>query len=523
MNSYFYTAVIGFGSGIVIQSFFPAPIFLILVCIPLFAVTFFISRKNTSITGIRFAAITLALLGASLGMFHYYLHEFLHRNTTLTEFVGKKAVFEGTVIAEPAEKESGIQLTVLIAKVNGKTLKRETKLLVTTDLYPKKKYGDSLKIEGTIEKPKNIVTDSGNPFDYISYLAENDIFYLSRRPHISTIATGKGNPVLATLFKTKQLFLAKISAVLAEPHASLMAGYLVSGRSALSQSLQDKFTEAGVVHTVALSGFNVTIIAQALATLFSPFPAIYGYILGSLGVILFVLMAGSGATIVRAGIMAILVVCAKALERDYDVVRSLTLAGLLMVLQNPMIVAFDTSFQLSFLSTIGLIFFSPPVAVYANKLPDKFKIRETVTATLATQIFVLPYILYKTGNLSIVALPVNLLILFTLPFTMLVGFLTGAAGFISIIIAWPFAFISYILLSYQLGVVNLFTALPFAALHLNGMPLWITLVWYVVYGMYLLSWYAKQNKNTSLVRHASAPAGAAASLGAGRASEEPLS
>lgn len=211
--------------------------------------------------------------------------------------------------------------------------------------------------------------------------------------------------------------------------------------------------------------------------------------LGSLSIILFAIMTGASATIVRASIMALLVIVARATHRTYAITRALFLAGFFMILHNPKILVFDSSFQLSFVATLGLIYLAPKIEQYFKLVPTKWQLREFATATVATQLFVLPLILYKMGELSLVALPVNMLILASVPLTMLFGFLTGMVGFIHIILSLPFAYVTHALLTYQLKVVDLFASLPFASLHIAPFPFWLALLIYIGYGILIWKLY----------------------------------
>ena len=194
-------------------------------------------------------------------------------------------------------------------------------------------------------------------------------------------------------------------------------------------------------------------------------------------------MTGGSATVIRASAMALLVVLAKATRRQYDITRALIIVGLFMIIQNPKILVFDSSFQLSFLATLALIYVSPIVEKKLQFITPRFKLREFATATISTQIFVLPLLLYKMGELSLVGLPVNILILAFIPLTMLFGFLAGALSFISVAISLPFAFASYALLSYELKVVEIFSSLPFASISIPYFPAWVMIGVYLAYGI----------------------------------------
>jgi len=119
-------------------------------------------------------------------------------------------------------------------------------------------------------------------------------------------------------------------------------------------------------------------------------------------------------------------------------------------------------------------------------ISEKFQLRQFATATVSTQIFVLPLLLYMTGELSLVALPVNLLILVVIPLTMLFGFVAGTVGLLSQLVALPFAFVAYSLLTYELWIVELFSSFAFASIQTPSIGILGVLLIYVVYAMVLV-------------------------------------
>ena len=156
-----------------------------------------------------------------------------------------------------------------------------------------------------------------------------------------------------------------------------------------------------------------------------------------------------------------------------------------MIILNPLVLVYDVSFQLSFIATVAVIFFAPRIEKYFLWITPRLGLRDIATVTSAVYIFVLPFILYKMGNLSLVALPANILILPFIPFTMLLGFLTGFLGLVWYIFAVPFGYISYLFLHYELGVINFFSHIPFASVSIPDFPLILTLLIYT-YFIYML-------------------------------------
>ena len=205
-----------------------------------------------------------------------------------------------------------------------------------------------------------------------------------------------------------------------------------------------------------------------------------GIVSGIIGIVAFAILAGGSATVVRASVMAILIYFAHMTGNVYRVTVALFIAGFFMLLQNPKLLRFDASFQLSFLATLGLIFIAPKIENYLKFVPKKFNLREVASATISAQIAVTPFILQNMGTFSIVALPVNLLILLTVPAAMLFGALAGVAGMISSILAMPFSWLTYAILEYELKVVEFFAKLPLAQINFDYVPLAVTFVLYAV-------------------------------------------
>lgn len=264
-----------------------------------------------------------------------------------------------------------------------------------------------------------------------------------------------------------------------------MGGLILGERSAFGADLREDFIRTGTIHIIALSGYNITIVAEWFMKLFTFLPQNLGIGAGIFAILLFILMTGGSSTAIRAGIMATLALVARATGRNYDVARILVLTGVLMIIFNPFLLVYDVSFQLSFIATVAVIFLAPKIEKYFGWVTKRFGLRDIVSVTVAAYIFVLPFILYKMGNLSLVALPANILVLPLIPLTMALGFFTGFFGLIWSTLALPFGFISYLLLHYELGVISILSNLSFASFSIPNFPLTVTLLIYA-YFMYRL-------------------------------------
>lgn len=479
----------GFVGGIFFHSFFDFgywfSLFVLLIGAMLFVYERFATRGSKAAFG-----IALFLFAAGIGLLRYDISDLSRGDSVLEGHIGQKISLRGVIIEEPDEREDTTRLIVAVEERKEADTWRtgeKTKVLLVVPLFSVYHYGDQIEFTGILKKPANFGNENGREFDYISYLAKDGIFYQMFYPDAEHVSFGHGNPVKRNLFALKNAFLARLGAVIPEPEASLAGGLIVGAKRSLGAELLDAFRTTGIIHIVVLSGYNVTIVAEAIMRVFSFLPRMFGIGLGALSIFSFAVMTGASATIIRASLMALLVILARATGRLYEITIALFFAAFIMLLANPKILVFDPSFQLSFLATLGLIYLAPRIEHYFNLVPSVWGLREFAVATVATQIFVLPLLLYQTGELSLVSLPVNLLILVFVPATMLFGFLTGAIGFVSAFLSLPFAFVSYTLLAYQLKVVELFAALPFASLSLPAFPGWLMILFYGLYGAGM--WY----------------------------------
>ncbi|MES2023395.1 MAG: ComEC/Rec2 family competence protein [Patescibacteria group bacterium] len=478
----FYFTCFGFALGVLLRSFvfvnFYTAIFAGVIAVFLLLFFTLISKNNQGIVA------SIFIITFSLGIIRFHIADepapYIYESQ-----VGSSVEFSGEIIDEPSIKEKNISLTVLLAPqgsasglLEAKPFPAKTEILITTDFAGDYKYGDEINFKGKLEKPENFMTDQGKEFDYVNYLRKDGIFYVMKYPKIEVISRGHGNFLKNILFSAKEKFLEKMNMAISEPESLLMGGLILGEKSSFSQALRQSFVNTGTIHIVALSGYNVTIVAEWIMKLFSFLPKNLGIGMGILSVILFIIMSGGSSTAIRAGVMAVLALFARATGRNYDVGRALVLAGIIMILFNPFVLAFDVSFQLSFIATIAVIFLSPRIEKYFLWVPKRFELRDIISVTCAAYIFVLPFILYKMGNLSLVALPANIMILPFIPITMIFGFLTGFAGIIWHFLALPFGYVSYFLLHYELSTISFFSNLPFASFSIPNFPLILTLVIY---------------------------------------------
>ncbi len=407
---------------------------------------------------------------------------------TIGDCLKKSVNGSGPITEEPMRTDTGQVLIVNADKLSADSLECPNNILIRmkTKLYPKYSYGDHIQFTGKLGQPFNFQSGTGRSFDFRGYLAKDDIYYEIKSAAVSTstdVVVGGSffEFITSILYKLKLGFVANLDKTLGEPHSALAAGLVVGEKSALGKDLLNDFRTVGLIHIVVLSGFNITVVADAIKRILSFLPRVWGIILGGIGIMLFGILVGGGSTVVRSCFMAGIALSAELIRRDYNVTRALIFAGLVMIIQSPMILLHDPSFQLSFLATLGLIFLASPIEKRLTFITEKFGMRGILASTFATQIFVSPYILYMMGQLSIIGVFANILVLPFIPITMLFVFLTGSMGFVSTSISQIVGWVSHLLLTYELFIVQNFAKLPFAAILVPAFSFWFVIAFYIAF------------------------------------------
>ncbi len=491
-----YWIVFCFAGGIAFNEWWGKTIlFLTLSLAGLFlALACFIFSKKTS--WLHAVAACAAVLVVAFGGGFFRNHVAVMQSTSGTEidsFVNEKVTLVGVATEEQERRDFNTRLTIVPREINGQAIGQNIKILVTTSSPKDFMYGDLVKVTGSIIVPENFYTDTGREFDYIGYLRTNDIRFLIKNAAVTVTGHDPPSNILAGLFYVKRKFVASLGNLLPEPESSLAAGILIDGKQSINGELQEKFRKTGLVHIVVLSGSNVSIVAEAITRAFAFLPRVLGLVSASLGIVAFALITGATSTVVRASIMALLVIVSRGFLKKYDAGRGLFIASLLMLAHNPGILFYSPSFQLSFLATFAVIKIVPRCEAVCGSwlrfLPEKFGIRELVTSNIVVQLFLLPILSWMTGFVSAVSLPVNLLVLPLVPLTMLLSFLTAIAGWLSHLLGLPFAFAAHLLLSYELSVVDFFSKFSLAEIAFSGFSSAI------VVGFYMLSIICSLHRN----------------------------
>ncbi|HYH93460.1 MAG TPA: ComEC/Rec2 family competence protein, partial [Candidatus Saccharimonadales bacterium] len=262
-----------------------------------------------------------------------------------------------------------------------------------------------------------------------------------------------------------------LTVVLPEPEAGLAAGILIGLRDRVDREVAAEFTTAGVSHVVAISGWNIAIVAAAIAAVAGRLGRRRRAIVTAGAIVVYIAFAGASPSVLRAGAMAGVVLLARETGRSGRAAAALGWAATLLLIADPELVG-DAGFQLSTLATAGLIAWATPLTDRIDRLGRGRIPRwlsESLGVSLAAQAATLPIVLASFGRLAVISPLVNLAVVPLVAPAMAAGIVAlgggllvglGAPGVVGAVLAAP----AWVSLRVIIGVVDLASGMPLASI-----------------------------------------------------------
>ncbi len=392
----------------------------------------------------------------------------------------------GRVVDEPQKKPPKVTYTLQASSLieNGTEIPVTGKVIVThTKGWPLFQYGDTVEATGILDVSDYFST-------YSKYLSVSGIRTTLDKAVITKKETAPQRSLFGWLYGVKSGFEGRINQMYGEPGASLLAGILLGSRASIPDHIMDDFEVVGLTHILAISGFNITIILTTLSSLLFWLPIKKRFLPSVIAVILFTLLVGASASVVRACIMGVLGLIALQSERVQTSRLTVLWTLFLMLTWNPLSLWYDAGFQLSFLALLGVMEGPALFEKLVHRLPDTFGIRENLQLTLAAQFFASPWIVFLFGRLSLIAPLANLLIAPLIPLAMLLGFLSILISLISFPLGQLIAFSASLCLHTLVWLPSLLADIPFASIEMKGGSATVICAYYV--GLLGVVWWRRR-------------------------------
>jgi len=387
------------------------------------------TKRNWSIV---FCAAPLVL-----GALYYHAYILYAEKSYGSIEEGKTLLLTGTIDHEPLRRER-----VQIINLRLDAPREGTITILAAPEYPLS-FLDTISIEGVVERGE------------VRGSAPQVIF-----PQITVTGRRETTDLKSLLIAFKLRLLEYVRKALAAEPAALLEGILLGERGNFSGELRAKMAASGTTHLVALSGYNIMIVIIAIGAIAKQILSRRNALIAvSVGIVLFVVMVGAEASVVRAALMGFLLLLALQRGHIYDIKNSIAFVAVLMLLVDPRSAVVDKGFQLSFISLLGIVYIKPMIDAYRRPKKKHFEggqMGDIVATTLAAQLAVLPILLFSFSGFSLSSIISNILIIPIMPLTMFLGFCFLTLSLIAPPLGFFTAKILEILLHYELAVIARF-------------------------------------------------------------------
>ena len=362
-------------------------------------------------------------------------------------------------------------------------------------------YGREVSFEGTLTQPQGVRNTGG--FDYRRYLAQKGVgASVFAYPYTIEMDSGKRENFLVQAgFSIRDRIVSVINNSLPHQQAGLLNGMLIGYREGLSEEVQTAFANAGLTHIMAVSGANVAFLILPLSFLFKLMRI--GKKTANLLIIallaLFVFITGFEPSVLRAVLMADIMLMASILYKKPDVYAAIAFSCIILLIISPCML-FNAGFQLSYGATLGIVMLYKNISTLIVRCHIPEKLAQVMAATVAAQLGVLPVTLINFNRVSLISIIPNIMVAPILELITILGMLMAMLGQFSLFLSRLIGYLNCVFLSAVLYITKWTSELSFAMVTTVTPPLLLAAAYYVV--VWFLLWYKPLKGIELKLRHA---------------------
>ena len=422
---------------------------------------------------------------------------------------------EVTAIVLSQKEEKDYNYTYKIKLLKGKNKNKCLYLKIDKKQEVNLEYGDKIFITGEFQEPQGMRNEGG--FNYKEYLKSLNIYGSVKAKNIKVIEQNKGNIFMNFTYKISDEIKENIEEFMGEKYSGLLIGLLLGDSSKIDENMEENFKITSLTHILAVSGAQVSYIIVAMYSLLKRKIGIQKtrvVIIASL--IFYTALTGFSPSIVRAGIMGIILMISGLVFRKNDIINSIAISLFFMLVYNPFLLE-NVGLQLSYLGTIGIIGFNKTIILilkniqirnrkWKYKINRKLillisKIKEILAVTMSASLAVVPVMIYHFNLFGTYFLITNLLASIIIGPITLLGTLLVIISFISINIAKILSYILKFLIDILLFISS-FSKLPISKIYIPTpkIPFIIIIYLSLIISLFIYKVFHERNPNTTILR-----------------------
>ena len=367
-----------------------------------------------------------------------------------------------------------------IAKIRTGQLKNKKAIIYinkkTNKLF---KYGDLIKIKGEYFPPQKARNYKG--FDYSEYLKTLKIYGIIEVKESNLLKENDLNFILININNLKQKMIDYTNKNMPKKTANLLLGLLIGYKDNIQEDIIKDFRTANLSHILAVSGAHASYIILGITYIItkSKTPRRLGHIITIIILLLFIIITGASYSVIRACIMAIIMISAKLLYKKESFFITICVSLLIILVQNPFAIN-DIGLKLSFLGTIGIIVFNKNITNLFIKMKIKQKIAEALSITFSAQLMIMPITLLNFNTISVTFFISNILASPLLGIIIILGFISIFVSFILNPISKILFFILNIFLELLILISGIVAKIPGSSIIVKTPSIIFAILYYIL-------------------------------------------
>lgn len=302
------------------------------------------------------------------------------------------------------------------------------------------------------------------------------------------------SPILIKVNKVKEKIIDNINKNMPQRTRNLLLGILIGERDNIQEDIIKSFRTSNLSHILAVSGAHTSYIILGITYIISKSktPKKLGYIITIIVLLLFIIITGATYSVIRACIMAIIVIGAKLCYRKENFVTSICISLLIILIQNPFAIN-DIGLKLSFMGTIGIIVFNKNITNLFIKLKIKEKIAKILSITFSAQLMIMPITVLNFNTISLMFFISNLLASPLLGIIIVLGFISVFISFILQPISKILFFALNIVLELLILISKFTSQIPYSLILVKTPNIVFAIIYYILILFLNYIFFIKEN------------------------------
>ena len=493
-----FYALAFFVCGIVLGDSFDLPITL-LSSVSALALAFclvFLLRKQT---GDATFFLILALVSAGFARHELLTRDFPRNHVSNYLNLGSSVTIFGRIADEPdvREDKTFVILEVETISERGRTYPVLGRIILKIkESTFKFDYADDVKLTGFLSQP----TSARNPgaFDYRRYLGRKRIFGIVNLAHAEEVeilkSTEESDYWSGVVIPLRRWIQSVFDRTLSGDHKALLSGFLLGETREISKRVYTMFRDTGTVHLLAVSGSNVWLVVAVILGALTLFrvPKVVRIGLSLACIAIFANLVHNDPPVVRAGIMAAVVLLGTLLYKDVDLVNVVSFAGLMILFVSPVFL-FDVGFQLSFASVFGILLLYPHLRKLVSTWVGRSHMKlwkwiiMPALISVSVELILFPILAYYFNMIPLVVVVANIFIVPLAGLSVVLACFTVFSAIFSFSVAGIFSASNWLCLDLTLRLTEFFASLPAAKLSISTPSTFAFLLYYLFLWMIVAS------------------------------------